>query len=152
MLDQTDKDILRLVQSNAKMSIKQISLSVNKSTTAVFERIKGLEEDGYIEQYYTKLDRKKLGLNLMVLCNIVLKKHQSAQIKKFERDIIKFDSVIACYHVAGAHDYTIQVCVKDMEEFQSFVSNDLASISNISNLQSSFIMKEVGGFRGLPID
>ncbi|WP_248333333.1 Lrp/AsnC family transcriptional regulator [Aquimarina acroporae] len=146
-----DKSILLLLQKNGKITIKEISERLNLTTTPIFERVKRLEREGYIKSYKAILDRKKVGLQLMAFCNITLNQHQKDFIKKFEKDIQQFSEVVECYHVAGMFDYLIKIYAEDMESYQDFLSNKLASLENISKVQSSFVMTEVKDFSFMPI-
>jgi Lrp/AsnC family transcriptional regulator, leucine-responsive regulatory protein len=143
MPDPYDIAILQEVQKNAKITIKDLSEKINLSPTPTFERLKKLEKEGYITGYHAKLDIKKLGLSLMVMCNVSLKNHQKDIIEKFQEEIIRFDEVKECYHIAGMYDYLLKIIVKDMDAYQQFVSKKLASLENIGNVQSSFVMIEL---------
>jgi DNA-binding Lrp family transcriptional regulator len=151
MLDSTDKEILKLLQSNGKYTIKEIAGKLNLTSTPIFERIKRLENDGYIESYKAILNRKKIGLSLLAFCNISLKSHEASYISKFEKDILQFSEVIECYHVGGMFDYLIKVMVKDMDAYQSFVAKKLASIENLGQVQSAFVMTEVISTTNIPV-
>ncbi len=150
-MDSTDRSILLLLQKDGKITIKEIAERLNLTTTPIFERVKKLERDGYLKSYKAILDRKKVGLQLMAFCNITLNLHQKDFIKKFEKDIQQFPEVVECYHVAGMFDYLIKIYAEDMEQYQDFLSNKLASLENISKVQSSFVMTEVKSFSYLPI-
>ncbi len=150
-MDAIDRSILLLLQKDGKITIKEIAERLNLTTTPIFERVKKLERDGYIKSYKAILDRKKVGLQLMAFCNITLNQHQKDFIKKFEKDIQRFPEVVECYHVAGMFDYLIKIYAEDMEQYQDFLSNKLASLENISKVQSSFVMTEVKDFSFLPI-
>lgn len=143
MPDIYDIAILQEVQKNAKITVKELSDKINLSPTPTFERLKKLEREGYITGYHAKLDIKKLGLSLMVMCNVSLKIHQKDFIEKFQEEIIRFDEVKECYHIAGMYDYLLKIVVKDMDAYQLFVSKKLASLDNIGNVQSSFVMIEL---------
>ncbi|MDH7445912.1 Lrp/AsnC family transcriptional regulator [Aquimarina sp. 2201CG14-23] len=150
-MDKTDRSILNLLQKDGKITIKEIAERLNLTTTPIFERVKKLEREGYIKSYKAILDRKKAGLELMVFCNVTLNLHQTDYLKKFEKDIQQFSEVAECYHVAGMFDYLIKIYAEDMESYQHFLSNKLASLENISKVQSSFVMTEVKDFSFLPI-
>lgn len=143
MLDQYDLAILREVQQNAKITIKELSDRINLSPTPTFERLKKLEKDGIIRGYFARLDAKKLGLGLTVMCYVSLRHHQQELIEKFQSEIISFDEVRDCYHIAGMYDYLLKVVVHDMDAYQLFVSKKLASLDNIGNVQSSFVMSKL---------
>ncbi len=150
-MDKIDRSILLLLQKDGKITIKEIAERLNLTTTPIFERVKKLERDGHIKSYKAILDRKKIGLQLMVFCNVTLNQHQTDYLKKFEKDIQQFPEVVECYHVAGMFDYLIKIFAEDMERYQDFLSNKLASLENISKVQSSFVMTEVKDYSYLPI-
>ena len=151
MIDSTDKSILALLQKDGKITFKEVANQLNLTTTPVYERIKRLEREGYIKSYKAILDRKKIGLNLLVFCNVSLKEHQASFLVQFEKDIKEFNEVIACYHIAGMYDYLIKISVQDMDVYQHFMANKLANIKNIARVQSSFVMTEVKSAVDLPL-
>ncbi len=140
MADQFDLAILREVQKNAKITVKELSEKINLSPTPTFERLKKLEKEGFITGYHAKICSKKIGLTLMVMCNVSLKYHQRDMIEKFQQEIVRFEEVKECFHIAGMFDYLLKVVVSDMEAYQHFVSKKLASLDNIGNVQSSFVL------------
>jgi len=152
MIDKIDKSILKLLQRNSKLTIKEIASKLNLTPTPIFERIKRLEKDHYITSYRAQIDRKKIGLSLLVFCNISLKQHEATFISKFEKDIQQFPEIIECYHIGGMSDYLIKVVAEDMDTYQYFVSKKLATIDNIGQVQSSFVMTEVKSTAEFPVD
>jgi len=151
MIDAIDRSILRMLQQHSKMTIKEIAGKLNLTASPIFERIKRLEKEEYITSYRAVIDRKKIGLSLLVFCNISLIQHEATSIKKFEKDIQQFPEVIECYHIGGMSDYLIKVVAKDMDTYQHFVAKKLASVENIRQVQSSFVMTEVKSTADLPI-
>ena len=117
MIDQIDSAILSLLQKDGKMTFKEIASELDLTTTPVYERIKKMEKNGIIQHYKAIIDRKKLGLQLLVFCNVSLKEHQASFLENFEKSIVDFPEVISCYHIAGMYDYLIQLTVKDMDEY-----------------------------------
>lgn len=150
-MDDTDKSILRLLQNNCKFTIKEIASKLNLTPTPIFERIKRLEKENYITSYRAVINRKKVGLPLLVFCNISLNQHEASFISKFENDIQQFTEVIECYHIGGMFDYLLKVIVPNMDSYQYFVAKKLAKIDNIGQVQSSFVMTEVKSTANLPI-
>ncbi len=152
MIDAIDKSILRMLQHNSKLTIKEIAGKLNLTPTPIFERIKRLENENYITSYKAVIDRKKVGLSLLVFCNISLNQHEASFISKFEKDIQQFTEVIECYHIGGMFDYLLKVVVKDMDIYQNFIAKKLASVDNIRQVQSAFVMTEVKSTASFPID
>lgn len=139
-LDDIDRKILRLLSKNAKLGNKEIAAEIGLSITPTFERIKRLERNGVIQAYEAKLDKKKIGKGLHVLCQVSLKAHNLELLVGFEDEVVYLSEVSACYHIAGNYDYLLSIEVKDMDEYQMFLKEKLASIPNIANVQSSFVM------------
>lgn len=142
-LDKIDYRILRMLQNDAKATIKEIASSLGMTTTPVYERIKRMEESGYITNYVALLDRKMLGYHMVAFCTLSLKEHAQPLLETFEAEIQALEEVAECYHIAGMYDYLLKVVVKDMDDYQRFITKKLATIDNISNVQSSFIMQEI---------
>jgi Lrp/AsnC family leucine-responsive transcriptional regulator len=139
-LDKIDKKILSILSSNSKLGNKEIAAEIGLSITPTFERIKRLERHGVIKNYVAILDKKKIDKGLHVLCQVSLKAHNLDLLLGFEDEIVHLHEVNSCYHIAGNYDYLLSIEVKDMDEYQEFLKQKLASIPNIANVQSSFVM------------
>lgn len=142
-LDDTDLKILTLLQLNAKLTNKEIADKVGKSSTPVYERIKRIEQTGLIKQYVALLDKRKINRSLMAFTTVQLKQHEHQMLKSFEKEIVAFDEVMESYHMTGTDDYMLKVIVKDMDEYQNFIVNKLAKLTNIATVHSSFVMTEI---------
>jgi Lrp/AsnC family transcriptional regulator, leucine-responsive regulatory protein len=142
-LDETDKEILKHLQQDAKLTTKELAGRLNLSATPVYERIKRLENEKAIKKYVAIVDREKLGLDLMVLCNIKLKEHAKEAGSKFVKAITIMPEVVEVLNISGDYDFQIKVVVTDMREYQSFIMNKLASLENIGSTQSIFVMGEI---------
>ena len=139
-LDQKDVVILKLLQHNARVTIKEISDKVNLSTTPVYERIKWMEEAGVIRQYATLVDPAKLNKHLMVIVYVSLKQHNKTAGSKFVKAINEMTEVLECYSISGEFDFMLKVVVEDMNVYYDFHVNRLSEIENIGNVQSVFVM------------
>lgn len=151
MVDAIDLRLIMLLEKNAKLTNKELAAQLGLTITPVHERIKKLEREGYILRYKAEIDRKKVGLSLLVFCSVSLKNHQREFIEKFEQDVMHLEEVVECYHIGGMFDYLLKVVVQNMEVYQKFVSNKLADLDNIGNVQSSFVMSEIKQATALPI-
>ena len=98
-LDEKDLAILRVLQQNARATVKEISDKVHLSTTPVHERIKRMEETGVIRQYATLVDHSKVKKGLMVICYVSLKQHNRNAGAKFIKSIHELNEVIECYNI-----------------------------------------------------
>ena len=141
-LDQDDIRILQLLQRNARLNNKEISDKIGKSVTRVYERIKKLEDRGYISGYVALLDKRMIGKSLTAYTHVQLKEHAASMMKKFESEVIRFPEVMECYHMTGQYDYLLKVALQDMDEYHDFMLNKLATLANVGTVQSFFVLKE----------
>ena len=140
VLDKNDLAILKLLQANARVTVKEISEKIHLSTTPVHERIKRLEQSGVIKQYVTLLDYNKVNLSLMVICYVSLKEHSKTAGVKFIKTINELQEVIECYSISGEFDFMLKVLCQDMNAYYDFHVNKLSMIENMGNVQSVFVM------------
>lgn len=143
LLDPTDIKILTLLQANAKLSNKQIADQVNKSVTPVYERIRKMEQSGLIKKHVSLVDHRILGKTLVAFTTVQLRQHEHDMLKSFEREIVKSDEVMECYHMTGTDDYLLKIVISNMDDYQNFIVNRLAKLPNIGTVKSSFVMTEV---------
>jgi len=139
-LDEKDMAILRLLQHNARITVKEISDKVHLSTTPVHERIKRMEESGVIKQYATLVDHEKVNKGLMVICYVSLKQHGKNAGVKFIKNIQELNEVIECFSISGEFDFMLKVVCEDMNSYYDFHVNKLSEIENVGHLQSIFVM------------
>ena len=139
-LDQKDLAILKLLQQNARITVKEISDKVHLTTTPVHERIKRMEEAGVIKQYATLVDHSKVKKGLMVICYVSLKQHNKTAGAKFIKAIQEMNDVIECYNISGEFDFMLKVVVENMDAYYDFHVNKLSEVENIGNVQSVFVM------------
>lgn len=143
MIDQTDLKILELLQQDSKMKMKTIADKIGMTITPVYERIKKMERDGIIKGYTVRVNPRQLGYHLVAYCSVTLKEHSQQNLKQFETGVQKLVQVLECSHMSGSFDYLLKIVVKDMEEYQLFISNQLAALENIGQVQSYFVMKAI---------
>ena len=139
-LDKTDLSILRLLQQNARVTIKEISEKVHLSTTPVHERIRRMERAGVIKQYVTLLNAAKIGKGLMVICYVSIKQHSKNAGDKFIKSILELNEVIECLTISGEFDFMLKVVAENMDDYYNFHVNKLSQIDNVGNVQSVFVM------------
>lgn len=139
-LDSKDLEILKYLQQNARMTIKEISDKVHLSTTPVHERIRRMEESGVITQYITLVNAAKIGKGLMVICYVSLKQHSKNAGAKFIKSILEMNEVLECLTISGEFDFMLKVVTENMDSYYDFHVNRLSEIENVGNVQSVFVM------------
>ncbi|MEI6189368.1 MAG: Lrp/AsnC family transcriptional regulator [Chitinophagia bacterium] len=139
-LDEKDLSILRLLQDNARITVKEIADQIHLSTTPVHERIKRLESNGVIKQYATLIDGAKVKKGLMVICYVSLNQHSKKSGGQFIKLINELPDVVECYSISGEFDFMLKIVTEDMNSYYNFHVNKLSQADNISQVQSVFIM------------
>jgi len=142
-LDETDLLLLKILANNAKHTNKELAAMVNLSPSPVFERMKRLENNGYIKKYIAILDAEKFNQGFIVFCNIKLKQHDKKIGYHFVADILEIDEVVECYNISGDYDFILKVYARDMKHYQDFVFNKLGSVESIGSTHSTFVMAEI---------
>jgi DNA-binding Lrp family transcriptional regulator len=140
ILDTKDLAILKLLQENARITVKELSDKVHLSTTPVHERIKRMEDAGVIKQYATLVDGAKVKKGLMVICYVSLKEHSKTAGLKFIKAIQEMNEVIECYSISGEFDFMLKVVAENMDAYYDFHVNKLSQVENMGHLQSVFVM------------
>jgi Lrp/AsnC family leucine-responsive transcriptional regulator len=142
-LDSIDKKLLLLLQSNCKKTTKELSIKLNLSVTAVYERIKKLEREGIIDKYVVLVNRSKVQKGFVVFCHLKLIQHTKEFLTKFESEVVKLKEVLECHHVSGDYDYILKILVKDMEAYREFLVTKLTTLEHIGSTHSTFMISEV---------
>ncbi len=141
-IDEIDKKLLNILQTNSRITIRELSEKLYLSTTPIHERIKKLEKNGYIKQYITLVDPKMIGKKLIVYVSVSLNKHTKEAIEEFEAQMQKLDEVMESYYISGSSDFLLKVFCNDMDDFHQFITNKFSVIGNITQFYSSFVMSE----------
>jgi len=139
-LDEKDKAIIRLLQADAKITVREIATKVHLSTTPVHERIKRMEDSGVILRYATLVDHSKVRKGLMAICYVSLKEHNKRSGARFIKTIQELPEVVECYIISGEFDFMLKVVADNMDDYYDFHVNKLGQVENIGQVQSTFVM------------
>lgn len=142
-LDEKDLAILRLLQKDAKLSVRDLSAQINLSSTPTHERIKRMEKLGIIKEYIAVLDRKKVNKGMMVICMIALNAHNKKTASKFIEEVTKLKEVVEFYNISGDFDFMLKILAPNMDEFHEFFVNQLSEIEGIGQTKSIFVMNSI---------
>jgi DNA-binding Lrp family transcriptional regulator len=151
MLDKTNRQILTLLQDNARLSVTELADQVNLSPSPCSRRIKQLEEQGVIQHYVTLLDATRVGLPISIFISVTLERQAEIGLQIFEDAIREWPEVMECYLMTGDADYLLRVVVQDLETYQKFLLERLTQIPGVANIRSSFALKQVRYKTALPL-
>lgn len=142
-IDKKDKLILQLLQEDSTLSVKEISERIGLTFTPTYERIKNLEKQGVVEKYVAILNREKLGINIVVYCNVRLKEQSQKTLKEFEDYISKYDEIQEITSLSGEYDYMIKILANDINSYNEFAVNVISNSPHIGQYHSSIVLAEV---------
>ena len=151
-IDKTDAKILKLLQYDSRMSNAELSEKIGMSASPCWRRVKQLEETQVIKGYGVLVDRKKIGLGVMVFIRVSIDSHSEKEAKKFEEEVSALEHVVACYSIGGDADFLLQVVSPDLDTYAEFSMSIIRRLPGIKEMQSMFVLKELKPFLGYPIN
>lgn len=149
-LNKQELELLRLLQKNMRFDITDLTEKLNMSRTSVYDKIKKLENEGYIKAYVALIDQRKVGLKFSVIVNVSLNSQRIEYVDEFLERISDLDEVTEAYVTGGVFDVILKVIVKDPDAYNDFVAKKLSAIPQISKIQSSFVMRYIKQTTALP--
>lgn len=142
-MDTTDKKILKKLQENARQKNSNIARELGMPATTLQERIRRLEERGIIKGYSANLDHKKMGLDVQAIIAVSLNRHESDDIRTFEKEVTSIEGVKQCLHVSGRFDYMLHVMVGDLNELGNLVKKGITSLPDFGRCETFLIFSEI---------
>jgi len=150
-LDETDRKILEILQSRAKITNAKLSEEIGLSPAPTLERVKKLEQMGVITSYHAKLNPEKIGLGVATFVLVTLTQHNRVNIESFVNQINKIVEVIECHHITGAGDFIIKIFARDISSYQQILLERVSDIKEIDNLQSMVVLSTYKDSKSLPL-
>ncbi|MCI0465811.1 MAG: Lrp/AsnC family transcriptional regulator [Beijerinckiaceae bacterium] len=149
-MDVIDKRILRIVQNDASLSIREISTQVGLSQTPCWKRLQRLDAAGVIKRRIALLDPVKLGLGLTVFVSVEVGDHSSKTLARFTAEITAMEEVMEFYRLAGDVDYVLRVVVPDTAAFDTFYKR-LVETLPLKNVTSRIALESIKSETAFPI-
>jgi DNA-binding Lrp family transcriptional regulator len=151
LLDRHDVLLLNELQRDARQTVQQLAAAAGLSSTPCWRRIKELEAAGVIRGYTVLVDRARVNLQLCVLAEINLGRHEEGEVQRFEQAVAQSPQIVACWSTTGQADYVIKVLVPDIEAYERFLHETAFRLPGVTHVRSSVVMKEVKSETRLPI-
>ncbi len=150
-MDNYDKKILDFLQKNAKLTAKEMADKLSLSQTPIYERIKKLEKMGIIKDYVAILDGEILGKGFIVYMNITIKDHSHNKRQEFIKKLSSLKDVSELYHTSGSFDFMAKVRFASVKEYRDFLVNEIATVDNISDIDSQIVLEEIKSSTYIPV-
>lgn len=150
-LDKIDKNILRILQKEGRITNAKLSQDIGLSPAPTLERVKKLEQNGYIKSYHAVLDKDKLGLGVSTFVMVSLKQHNKQTIEKFMTAINKLEEVVECHHTTGTADFMLKVVSEDIAAYQKLMLEEISNIEVIADMQSMVVLSTFKDSKAIPV-
>ena len=150
-LDEIDLQIMRVLQNNSRLTVKELANEVHLSSSPVYERMKRLEREGYIKKYMAVLDAEKINRGFIAFCNLRMKQHSYENAQRIIQAVQQIPEIVECYNISGDYDFMLKIYVSDMKAYQEFVLRILGDLDCIGSLNSFFVLGEVKNSHQLPL-
>lgn len=150
-LDNYDKELLRELQRNNKITAEELGMKVNLSTSAVQRRLKKLRDEKIIEADISIISPSTAGLTITCVVDVILEDGNSKALEKFKISIRKCDEVAHCYFVTGTYDFVLIVNTRDMSHYEEFSKKYLMDNPNVKHFYTHVVMDRVKAGYGVSI-
>lgn len=150
-LDRIDVQLLGELQRSCRLTNADLAERVHLSASACLRRVQRLERDGVIAGYRAEVDPERLGLGLQAFVRVQLTRHDAESVAAFAAFVNQWDEVVACHALTGDMDYLLQIAVNDLEHFSRFLLDRLLAHAGVADVNSSFVLRTVKSFRGMPL-
>lgn len=152
-IDRIDQKILKILQSDGRISNQELAEKVGLSPSPCLRRLKALEESGIIQGYHASLDAKALGFTLCALIHISMDKHTPERFEHFESEIDKIPEIVECLLITGQQaDFCLKAYVRDMDDYQELLLKHITRIEGVSGVHTSFILRQSQRRSTVPVD
>ena len=149
-MDDIDREIVRLLQDDATLSVREIADEIGLTPTPCWRRLQNLEAQNVIKARVALINREAINLALMAIVAIKTNEHNAEWTSKFHNTIGHFDEVVEVYRTTGETDYLLKVVVPDMDAFDAFYLRLIEEI-DLYDVRSTFVMEQMKHTTALPL-
>lgn len=142
-LDRIDRKILHELQQDGRLPNVELARRVGLSPTPCLERVRKLEQDGFILGYFARVDPNKVGAALLVFVEITLSKTSPEDFDEFSKAVQKADEILECHLVSGSFDFLLKTRVANMAAYRELLGETLLRLPSVRESRTYVVMEEV---------
>ena len=151
MLGRQDRQILAALQRDSRLTMQELADTVGMSSSAVWRRVRSLEEAGIIDRYAVIVNPKKAGFGLSSMVHVSLARHEQANVELFIREVLQHPEVLECFATSGEADFHLRVVVEDIDAYNTFLDDFIFKLPGVSQVRSNIVLKEIKADTALPL-
>lgn len=150
MLEQKDRRILAELQRDSRLTTQELADKVGMSSSAVWRRVRSLEQAGIIDRYAVIVNPKKAGFGLSSIVHVSLARHEQSNVEHFVHEVLRQPEVLECFATSGEADFHLRVVVKDIDAYNAFLDDFIFRLPGVSQVRSNIVLKEIKVDTALP--
>jgi Lrp/AsnC family leucine-responsive transcriptional regulator len=151
-LDAIDRQILRLLQEDGRMSMAALAERVGLTTTPLRLRVEKLREAGVIRGFHASIEPAAVSRATMAFILVTLRDHSRASHQRFVEGATAMPEVLEVHHIAGEEDFLLKVVVRDVAALEALLLERLTPIEAISRVKTTFVLSSAKSGAPIPID
>ncbi len=141
-LDRLDREILRLIATDASLSLADIAAKIGLTSTPCWKRIRRMEEAGIIKGRITKIDPAKVGLPVAAFVAVETADHSADWLQRFAEVVRETPEIVDAWRMSGDVNYLLHVVVPDIAAYDAFYRKLIAAVP-LRNVTSRFSMERL---------
>lgn len=150
-LDEIDRDVLRHLQNDARMTNAELARRVDLSPPGLQKRLRKLEEAGVIERYVSLVNRESVGFDMLCFVQVTLVRHEPEAIDHFKDAVQTMPEVLECHYLTGEYDYLLKIVVRNRKHLEQFILNTLTAVPGMDRVRTSLVLSEIKETTALPL-
>jgi DNA-binding Lrp family transcriptional regulator len=139
LLDRIDREILRVLQNDARTSNRTLADRVGLAPSSCLARVQRLISEGVLSGFHAQVDARALGLSLQAMVFIQLATHGGSAIEAFRQRLLALPEVLQLFHVGGAQDLLVHVVVRDSDHLRRLISDGIASHEQLRHVETNVV-------------
>ncbi len=149
--DSAERDILRILQTEGRLTNVELAERIGLSESPCFRRVKRLEESGVIKGYSARLDQRRLGMQVTAFVQVSLEKQDDQKQRDFLARVEAEEHIVECHAMSGSHDYLLKVLACSMDHFSELAMQRILKFPGVKDIESNFSLMAIKESAALPV-
>jgi DNA-binding Lrp family transcriptional regulator len=140
-LDRIDRQLLRLLSNDARMSNKELAAAVGLAPSSCHVRLQRLLADGWLQGFHARVRPEAFGIGMRAIVFVRIARHTATLLDAFREHVRRLPEVLDVFYVAGSHDFLVHVAVRDVEHLRRLVAERLSTHEAIGHVETSLVFE-----------
>ena len=150
-MDEADRRILRAIQQQPELTMRELGEATGLSHTPCWRRMNKLREEGFVSERRYVLNAQKLGFDMIAFCMVQLKAHTRDSLEEFENATLQLEEVVQVYSATGDQDYILRVLARSVRDYEDTIKHRLLELPHVGSIRTSLALNEVKNTTNVPV-